>query len=125
MANDLNRVIVIGRLTRDPELKYTQSGTALTNFSIASNKSYKSNGETKEQVNFFNCVAWSKLSETIFKYCKKGQRIGIEGRLQQRSWDDQNGEKKSTTEIFVESIQFLESKKEGAPSSAQNDEEDF
>jgi single-strand DNA-binding protein len=123
--NDLNRVIIIGRLTRDPELKHTQSGTALANFSIASNKSYKSNGETKDQVNFFNCSAWSKLAETICKYCKKGQRIGIEGRLQQRTWDDQNGEKKSAVDIVVESIQFLEGKKEGAPESAQTDEEDF
>ena len=107
MPSDLNRVIMIGRLVRDPELRYTAGGTAVASFSIANNRSFTSNNEKKEQASFFNCVAWGKLGELIVQYCKKGNRIGIEGRLQQRSWDDQNGNKRSTTEIVTENVQFL------------------
>jgi len=112
MANDLNRVILIGRLTRDPELRYTSSGTAVSSFSIANNRTYVTNGEKKEQVSYFNCVAWAKTGEVIVQYCKKGQRIGLEGRLQQRSWDDQDGKKRSTVEVVVENFQFLTPKGE-------------
>ncbi|UCF13217.1 MAG: single-stranded DNA-binding protein [Thermoplasmatales archaeon] len=111
MANDLNRIILIGNLTRDPELKNTQSGSSVCNFSIANNRSYTQNGEKKEYTSFFNCVVWGKLGETINQYCKKGQRIGLEGKLQQRSWDDQNGNKRTTVEIVVENIQFLTPRK--------------
>jgi single-strand DNA-binding protein len=122
MASDLNRVILIGRLTRDPELKYLQSGTAVARFSLANNRRYSTAGEKKEQVSFFDCIAWSKLAEMLTEYCKKGQRIGIEGRLQQRSWDDQEGKKRSSVEIVVENVQFL-SAKEGTkePSNEQPD----
>ena len=112
MANDLNRVILIGRLTRDPELRYTPSGTAVSSFSIANNRTYVTNNEKKEQVSFFNCVAWAKTGEVIVQYCKKGQRIGIEGRLQQRSWDDQDGKKRSAVEVVVDNFQFLTPKGE-------------
>ena len=107
MPSDLNRVFLIGRLVRDPELRYTANGTAVASFSVANNKSYTSNNEKKERASFFNCVAWGKLGELIVQYCKKGHRIGIEGRLQQRSWDDQNGAKRSTVEIITDNIQFL------------------
>ena len=111
MSRDLNRVMLIGRLGRDPELRYTQTGSPVANFSIANNRSYTtSSGEKREEVNFFNCIAWSKLGEIIVEYCKKGRRIGIEGRLQQRSWDDKDGNKRSTVEIVVENFQFLDSK---------------
>ncbi|MDY6934780.1 MAG: single-stranded DNA-binding protein [Spirochaetota bacterium] len=111
MPRDLNRVMLIGRLGRDPELRYTQTGSPVANFSIANNRSYTtSSGEKREEVNFFNCIAWSKLGEIIVEYCKKGRRIGIEGRLQQRSWDDKDGNKRSTVEIVVENFQFLDSK---------------
>jgi single-strand DNA-binding protein len=110
MASDLNRVILIGRLTRDPELKYLQSGTAVARFSIANNRRYSTAGEKKEQVSFFDCIAWSKLAEMLTEYCKKGQRIGIEGRLQQRSWDDQEGKKRSSVEIVIDNVQFLSAK---------------
>ena len=70
-------------------------------------------GEKKEQVSFFNCVAWAKTGEVIAEYCKKGQRIGIEGRLQQRSWDDQEGKKRQTVEIVVDNFQFLSAPSEG------------
>ncbi len=107
MASDLNKAILIGRLTRDPELRYTQSGTSVCSFSIANNRTYVAGGEKKEQVSFFNCVAWAKTGEVIAEYCKKGQRIGIEGRLQQRSWDDQEGKKRQVVEIVVDNFQFL------------------
>jgi single-strand DNA-binding protein len=108
MASDLNKVILVGRLTRDPELKYTQGGTSVCSFSIANNRTYVTAGEKKEQVSFFNCVAWAKTGEVIAEYCKKGKRIGIEGRLQQRSWDDQEGKKRQTVEIVVDNFQFLD-----------------
>ncbi len=108
MASDLNKAILIGRLTRDPELRYTQSGTSVCSFSIANNRSYVTGGEKKEQVSYFNCVAWAKTGEVIAEYCKKGKRIGIEGRLQQRSYDDKDGNKRQIVEIVVDNFQFLD-----------------
>ena len=108
---DLNKVILIGRLTRNPEMRYTQSGSAVANFSLAVNRSYGAGDDRKEQVSFFNCIAWIKLAELIIQYCKKGDRIGLEGRLQQRTWD-QDGIKRSTVEIVAENIQFLTPKNE-------------
>lgn len=114
MANDINRVCLVGRFTRDPELKFTPTNTPIANFSIANNRTYAGqNSEKKEQVSFFNCIAWGKTGQIISQYFKKGQRIIIEGRLQQRSWDDKDGNKRSTVEIVVENFQFLDS----APSS--------
>ena len=106
MANDINRVFMIGRLTKDPELRYTQGGTSIASFSIANNCSYTVQNEKKEDVSFFNCVAWGKGGEVLAQYAKKGSKIGIEGRLQQRSWD-KDGQKRSTVEIVVENFQFL------------------
>lgn len=106
--NDLNKVMLIGRLTSDPILKYTPNGTAVSSFSLATNRSYNTGGEKKEQVSFFSCVAWNKLGEIIFEYCNKGHRVGIDGRLQQRSWEDQQGNKRSAVEIIVENVQFLQ-----------------
>lgn len=125
MASDLNRVILIGRLTRDPELKYLQSGTAVARFSIANNRKYSTAGEKKEQVSFFDCIAWSKLAEMLTEYCKKGQRIGIEGRLQQRSWDDQEGKKRSSVEIVVENVQFLSSTSKEGSKETPGEQPDF
>jgi len=113
MSNDLNKVILIGRLTRDPEMRYTPSGTAVSSFSLANGKSFTQSGEKKEQVSYFDCIAWSKLGEVINEYCKKGQKIAVEGRLQQSRWDDQDGKKRSKVEIVIENFQFLEGKSEG------------
>jgi single-strand DNA-binding protein len=118
MANDLNKAILVGRLTKDPELRYTQSGTAVCSFSIANNRTYVTGGEKKEQVSYFNCVAWAKAGEIIAEYCKKGNRIGIEGRLQQRSWDDQEGKRRYTVEIVVDNFQFLSGPRDSASESA-------
>lgn len=113
MASDLNRVVLIGRLTRDPEIRYTPAGTAVASFSLASGKTYAVSGEKKEQVSYFDCIAWSKLGEIITEYVKKGHRIAIEGRLQQSRWDDQDGKKRSKVEVVVENFQFLTGKSDG------------
>ena len=112
MASDLNKVILVGRLVRDPEIRYTQGGTSVANFSLASNRTYLQNGEKKELTSFFNCIAWSKLGEIIVQYCKKGRRVGIEGRLQQRAWEDKDGNKRSTVEVVVDNFQFLDGKRD-------------
>lgn len=117
MAGDLNRTILIGRLTRDPELRYTPAGAAVASFTVANNRTYTVSGEKKEQVSYFDCVAWSKMGEIITEYCKKGHRIALEGRLQQRRWDDQDGNKKSKIELVVENFQFLTSKGGGEDST--------
>lgn len=113
MANDLNRVTIIGRMTRDAELKYTPSGTAVCSFSLANGRSYTQGSEKKDQTSYFDCVAWSKLGELIAEYCKKGAQIAVEGRLQQRTWE-QDGAKRSKIEIVAENIQFLSKPKEQA-----------
>jgi len=110
MASDLNKVFLIGRLTRDPELRNTQSGMAVASFSIANNKTWTQDGNKKEQVSYFNCTAWSKIGEVIAQYTKKGDRVAIEGRLQQRSWEDKDGTKKTSVDIIVENVQFLQGK---------------
>lgn len=107
--SDLNKSILVGRLTRDAELKYTQSGTAVLSFSIANGKTWKQDGEKKEQVSFFNCVIWGKFGESIADYMKKGLRIGIEGRLQQDTWEDQDGKKRQAVKVIVDNLQFLSS----------------
>lgn len=114
---DINRVNLIGRLTRDPELRYTPSGAAVCSFTLANGRTFTQSGEKKEQTSFIDCVAWQKTGEIIAEYCKKGHRIAVEGRLQQRSWDDQDGKKRSKIEVVIDNFQFLESKQEntGAP----------
>lgn len=116
MPSDLNRVFLIGRLVRDPELRSTPSGTSVASFSIANNRVYTVNNEKKEQVSYFNCTAWGKLGELIVQYCKRGNRIAIEGRLQQRSWDNKDGNKQSTVEVITDNVQFLSPKESSAGS---------
>ena len=113
---DINRVIIIANTTRDIELKSTPSGASVANFSIASNRKYKAGDETKEDVSFFDCVVWGKLAELCEKYVRKGDKVGIEGRLQQRRWET-DGKKASKVEIVVENIQFLSNKGQSQASS--------
>ena len=120
MANDLNHVILIGRLVSDPQLRYTKSGTVVASFTLANNKSYSTGGEKKEQVSYFDCIAWSKMGEIITEYCKKGKMIAIEGRLQQRTWQDSEGKNKSKIEIVVENFQFLSGGKSADSSEKPN-----
>ncbi|MBI40434.1 MAG: single-stranded DNA-binding protein [Leptospiraceae bacterium] len=112
MASDLNRVLLIGNLTRDPEQKQTQNGKSYCKFSIANNRTYTVDGNKKEETSFFNCVAFGRLSEIIIQYCQKGKQVAIEGRLAQRSWDSPEG-KRSIVEITVENLQLLGGKREG------------
>lgn len=107
MSNDLNTVIIIGRLCKDSELKYTQSGTAISNFSIANNRKF---GE-KESVSYFDLVMWGKGAEALSPYLLKGKKIAVEGRIEQQRWDDKDGGKRSKVIINVGQVQFLDVKK--------------
>lgn len=104
----LNRAIVIGNLTRDPELRALPSGMQVTSFSVATNRVYKDrDGNKKEQADFHNIVVFGRQAETAAQYLKKGQSVLIEGRMQTRSWDDKtSGEKKYRTEIVADRVQF-------------------
>ncbi len=119
----MNRVVMIGRATKDIELKVTQSGTSVAEFSIAVKRAFK-NANGKNESDFFNCIAFSKLAETISGYVKKGDQVGIEGRLQTRNYTNKEGKKVYVTEIIVENVEFLQSKKQDeqtAPSFTQAD----
>ena len=106
----MNKVILMGRLTRDPEVRYTQTNnTLVASFSLAVNRRFARPGEER-QADFFNIVAWSKLGEFCSKYFKKGQQVGIIGRLQTRTWDDEQGQKHYVTEVIAEEIDFIGSK---------------
>ena len=113
MANDLNIVSLIGRLTRDPELKTIGSGTSLCKISIANNRSYTSGGEKREEVNYFNATAWGKRAEVLAQYARKGSQLAISGSLKQRTWDGTDGKKQSAIDITIEDFQFLGGKREG------------
>ena len=104
----VNKVILMGNLGADPELRYTNTGTAVANFRIATNDRWTDkNGESQERTEWHNIVAWSKLAEICGKYLKKGKPVFIEGRLQTRSWEDQSGNKRYTTEIVAQTMQML------------------
>ena len=112
---DLNKAMIIGRLTRDPEVRTTPSGTSVANFSVATNFRWKDQqGNQQDNTEYHNVVAWRKLAEIIGQYLHKGSKIYIEGRLQTRSWDDQSGNKKYRTEIVADSMIMLDSKGAGA-----------
>lgn len=108
----MNKVILMGRLTRDPETRYTQTNnTVVSTFSLAVNRRFVKQGEER-QADFINIVAWSKLGEFCSKYFKKGQQVGIIGRIQTRTWDDDNGVKHYVTEVVAEEAYFADSKRE-------------
>ena len=106
----MNKAILLGRLTKTPEIKYTQSGKAVATFTLAIDRRKGANGE--KQADFISCVAWEKTAETIGNYCSKGQQIAVEGRIQSRSYDAQDGSKRYVTEVVVQSMEFCESKRE-------------
>ncbi|MDB4939681.1 MAG: single-strand binding protein single-strand DNA-binding protein [Candidatus Doudnabacteria bacterium] len=115
---DLNKAMIIGRLTRDPEIRTTPQGANVCSFSIATNFVYKSqSGEKVEQVEYHNIVAWRKLAEIAGQYLKKGSRVYVEGRIQTRSWDATDGQKKNRTEIVMDNMIMLDSKG-GSPSGS-------
>ncbi len=109
----MNKVILMGRLTRDPEVRYTQTNnTLVASFSLAVNRRFARQGEER-QADFINIVAWSKTGEFCSKYFKKGQQVGIIGRIQTRNWDDDQGVKHYITEVVAEEAYFADSKREG------------
>ena len=107
----MNKVIIIGRNTKDIELKVTPSGTSVAEFSVAVNRTFK-NANGERESDFFNCIAFSKLAETISRYVKKGDQVGVEGRLQTRNYTNKEGRKVYITEIIVENVEFLQTKKQ-------------
>ena len=110
----MNKVILMGRLTRDPEVRYTQTNnTLVASFSLAVNRRFVRPGEER-QADFINIVAWSKLGEFCSKYFKKGQQVAVTGRLQTRTWDDDQGQKHYITEVIAEEAYFADSKRDGA-----------
>ena len=110
----MNKVILMGRLTKDPDVRYTQStNTQVTSFTLAVNRRFVKQGEER-QADFINIVAWSKLGEFCSKYFKKGQQVAVTGRLQTRTWDDDQGQKHYITEVVAEEAYFADSKRDGA-----------
>lgn len=107
----MNKVFLIGHLVKDPELRYTSSNIPVASFTLAVNRNFiNQNGE--KEVDFINIVAWKKQAENIHKYCFKGSKVAIDGRLQTRTYEDQNGQKRYVTEVVSENIEFLSAKKE-------------
>ncbi|MEV9640453.1 single-stranded DNA-binding protein [Mammaliicoccus sciuri] len=116
----INRVVLVGRLTKDPELKYTQSGIAVCRFTLACNRPFKSEGG-EQQADFINCVAWRKQAENVANYLHKGSLAGVDGRIQTGSFEGQDGKRVFTVEVVTDSTQFLEPKSNRSeqPNNAQ------
>lgn len=114
-----NRVELIGNLTRDPELRFTPNGAAVCTFSIATNRTYISEGEKKEEVDFHRLVSWNKLAELCNQLLKKGNRVFVSGRLQNRSWEGTDGQTRYVTEIVVEDMIVLTPRTNGEPVSVE------
>jgi single-strand DNA-binding protein len=124
MAASLNKVFLMGNLTRDPELRYVPSGSAVATFTVAVNRSYKdSTGDKKEEVSFIRVVVWGKMAEICGEYLTKGRPVLVEGRLKSRSWEDQSGQKKSALEVIANSVQFIgprASRQEAGPKDVES-----
>jgi len=124
MAGSLNRVMLIGRLTRDPELRYTPSGSGVCQLALATNRyGQDQSGERREFTDYHDVVVWNqgnrKLADLCAQYLQKGRLVYVEGRLQTRSWDDQaTGQKRYRTEVNASDVQFLDSRQDGAPAGA-------
>ncbi len=105
----LNKVMLIGNLGADPEMRYTANGNAVTTFSVACNRTYTGpDGERKEETEWFNIVTWNKLAETCSQFLQKGRRAYVEGRLQTRSWEGQDGQRRFRTEVIANTVLFLD-----------------
>lgn len=117
----VNKVILIGRLGQDPELKYTQAGKAVASFSVATSESYKgADGVKKESTEWHRIKVWGKLGELCGQYLKKGRECFIEGKLTTSSWEDKNGQKRYMTEVSATTVQFLGGKAEASQDATQN-----
>ena len=117
MARGFSKAIIVGNITRDPELRSTPSGAQVCGFSVAVNRTYKDNsGANQESVSFIDCSAWGRAGEIIAQYAKKGSGILVSGRLEQRSWEDKEGQKRSRVEIVVEDFNFVGGNGDGGAS---------
>lgn len=114
----INNVTLVGRLTKDPDLKYTGNGTAVATFTLAVNRNF-TNQSGEREADFINCVIWRKPAETLANYAKKGVLIGVTGRIQTRSYDNQQGQKVYVTEVIADNFQLLESKKVDSSQNTQ------
>ena len=114
----MNQVILLGRITKDPELKQTQSGVPVCSFTVACDRRYQKEGEDR-QADFINCVAWRQTAEFINRFFVKGMRIALVGSIQTRSWDDEKGNKRYATEVIVEHAEFASDKRNNAPEASQ------
>ena len=114
----MNKVILVGRLTRDPDLRSTASGVSVCSFTVVCDRRYVKQGEER-QADFINCVAWRQTGEGIARYFKKGHRIALEGSIQTRSWVDRDGNTRYATEVIVEQWEFAQSKNERAIDNGQ------
>ena len=124
MARSLNRVELIGNLTRDPELRYTPSGAAVCSFGIATNRSWTTDtGEKHEETEFHNIVAWNKLAEICSQFLTKGRKVYVEGRLATRKWTGQDGQQRTTVEIVISDMILLDNKGGGAGAVVSTDME--
>ena len=112
----INNVVLVGRLTRDPEFRYTPSNVAVATFSLAVNRNFKNQAGDRE-ADFINCVIWRKPAELLYEWCKKGNLVGITGRIQTRSYDNQQGQRVYVTEVVAETFQLLEKRDNSANQS--------
>jgi single-strand DNA-binding protein len=120
MARGLNKVMLIGRLGADPEIRYTQSGTAVANFNLATNHGVKKGDQWEEATEWHRVVAWDRLAEICNQYMNKGTQVYVEGRLQTREWQDRDGNRRWTTEIVAREIQLLGGRDDTAPRRASD-----
>ncbi|MCP4914452.1 MAG: single-stranded DNA-binding protein [Oligoflexia bacterium] len=126
MMSGINKVILIGRLGGDPELKYTPGGTAVANFSLATSETWTDKqGQKQEKTEWHRVVVWGKLAELCNQYLAKGRQAYLEGSLQTRSWEDNDGKKKYTTEIVAKTIQFLGGNSQSSGSNDSGPDEDY
>ena len=125
MARSLNRVQLIGNLTRDPELRYTPNGNAVCSFSLATNRSWTTDsGEKREEVDFHRIIAWNKLAELCSQFLVKGRKVYVEGRLSTRSWTGQDGQQKQTTEVVIDDMILLDNKGAGGAGAVAHSSDD-
>lgn len=115
----INRVVLVGRMTKDPELRRTAQGDAVTSFTLAVNRNFTSR-DGQQQADFINCVVWRKPAENVERYCSKGSLVGVEGRIQTRTYDDKDGKTIFVVEVRCDSVQFLDTKNQNqAPMDTQ------
>src|SRR5512138_174047 len=111
----VNKVILVGNLGRDPELRYTKNGSAVANFTLATSDVYTKDGQREERTEWHRIVAWAKTAELCAQYLAKGRSVYIEGQLRTREWEDKEGHKRQTTEVHAQTVQFLGPRGQGGP----------